>query len=324
MSEAWAAERDPRLAAPCPDGLSRRVCVARRRDWAVWTQWTNVADPALSRSRSTLHVVAACAMRAIVGVNPFVNPSGRYHADALDRADVVDAPTRENSTPRTWWTLVVRLMIPRSKVRSHPGPQHVCCQRSQRAARARGRSGVVPVRSHGRPLSARARERLACPFAVSGCVALEQAMGEFETGAGEKERHRHLRAHLLRRLALVDDDAGIAITDVILTEILQGLRSQRDVRRRGTSAGVLRKPASQRPRRLPRARRRCIRRALIDATEVEVRNSRGAKATPVVQRIGETDPTKIPRRRGIPWFVTVNPGHRKPALTSTSCKTGTP
>ena len=32
-------------------------------------------------------------------------------------------------------------------------------------------------------------------------------------------------------VALVDDDAGIAITDVILTEILQGLRSERDIRR---------------------------------------------------------------------------------------------
>ena len=32
-------------------------------------------------------------------------------------------------------------------------------------------------------------------------------------------------------VAFVDDDAGIAITDVILTEILQGLRSERDVRR---------------------------------------------------------------------------------------------
>jgi predicted nucleic acid-binding protein len=34
-----------------------------------------------------------------------------------------------------------------------------------------------------------------------------------------------------RFVALVDDDAGIAITDVILTEILQGLRSAADVRR---------------------------------------------------------------------------------------------
>jgi predicted nucleic acid-binding protein len=34
-----------------------------------------------------------------------------------------------------------------------------------------------------------------------------------------------------RFVALVDDDAGIAITDVILTEILQGLRSEADVRR---------------------------------------------------------------------------------------------
>jgi predicted nucleic acid-binding protein len=34
-----------------------------------------------------------------------------------------------------------------------------------------------------------------------------------------------------RFVALVDDDAGIAITDVILTEILQGLRSDADVRR---------------------------------------------------------------------------------------------
>jgi predicted nucleic acid-binding protein len=34
-----------------------------------------------------------------------------------------------------------------------------------------------------------------------------------------------------RFIALVDDDAGIAITDVILTEILQGLRSEADVRR---------------------------------------------------------------------------------------------
>ncbi len=34
-----------------------------------------------------------------------------------------------------------------------------------------------------------------------------------------------------RFVALVDDDAGIAITDVILTEILQGLQSEADVRR---------------------------------------------------------------------------------------------
>jgi predicted nucleic acid-binding protein len=34
-----------------------------------------------------------------------------------------------------------------------------------------------------------------------------------------------------RFVALVDDDGGIAITDVILTEILQGLRSEADVRR---------------------------------------------------------------------------------------------
>ncbi len=34
-----------------------------------------------------------------------------------------------------------------------------------------------------------------------------------------------------RFVALVDEDAGIAITDVILTEILQGLRSESDVRR---------------------------------------------------------------------------------------------
>lgn len=34
-----------------------------------------------------------------------------------------------------------------------------------------------------------------------------------------------------RFVALVDDDEGIAITDVILTEILQGLRSEADVRR---------------------------------------------------------------------------------------------
>ena len=34
-----------------------------------------------------------------------------------------------------------------------------------------------------------------------------------------------------RFVALVHDDAGIAITDVILTEILQGLRSESDVRR---------------------------------------------------------------------------------------------
>jgi predicted nucleic acid-binding protein len=32
-------------------------------------------------------------------------------------------------------------------------------------------------------------------------------------------------------VALVDADAGIAITDVILTEILQGLRTESDVRR---------------------------------------------------------------------------------------------
>lgn len=34
-----------------------------------------------------------------------------------------------------------------------------------------------------------------------------------------------------RFVALIDDDAGIAVTDVILTEILQGLRSGADVRR---------------------------------------------------------------------------------------------
>jgi predicted nucleic acid-binding protein len=34
-----------------------------------------------------------------------------------------------------------------------------------------------------------------------------------------------------RFVGLIDDDAGIAITDVILTEILQGLRSEADVRR---------------------------------------------------------------------------------------------
>jgi predicted nucleic acid-binding protein len=34
-----------------------------------------------------------------------------------------------------------------------------------------------------------------------------------------------------RFVALVDDDTGIAITDVILTEILQGLRTEADVRR---------------------------------------------------------------------------------------------
>ena len=34
-----------------------------------------------------------------------------------------------------------------------------------------------------------------------------------------------------RFVALVDHDEGIAITDVILTEILQGLRSEADVRR---------------------------------------------------------------------------------------------
>ena len=34
-----------------------------------------------------------------------------------------------------------------------------------------------------------------------------------------------------RFVELIDDDAGIAITDVILTEILQGLRSEADVRR---------------------------------------------------------------------------------------------
>ena len=34
-----------------------------------------------------------------------------------------------------------------------------------------------------------------------------------------------------RFVALVDDDAGIAITDVILTEILQGLRTEAEVRR---------------------------------------------------------------------------------------------
>jgi len=34
-----------------------------------------------------------------------------------------------------------------------------------------------------------------------------------------------------RFVALVEEDAGIALTDVILAEILQGLRSERDVRR---------------------------------------------------------------------------------------------
>jgi len=34
-----------------------------------------------------------------------------------------------------------------------------------------------------------------------------------------------------RFVELVNDDAGIAITDVILTEILQGLRSEADLRR---------------------------------------------------------------------------------------------
>ena len=34
-----------------------------------------------------------------------------------------------------------------------------------------------------------------------------------------------------RFVAMVDDDEGVAITDVILTEILQGLRSEADVRR---------------------------------------------------------------------------------------------
>lgn len=38
-------------------------------------------------------------------------------------------------------------------------------------------------------------------------------------------------SQVARFVALVDDDAGIALTDVILTEILQGLRSEADVRR---------------------------------------------------------------------------------------------
>jgi predicted nucleic acid-binding protein len=37
--------------------------------------------------------------------------------------------------------------------------------------------------------------------------------------------------HVRRLEALVEDDAGIAVTDVVLTEILQGLRTDRDVRR---------------------------------------------------------------------------------------------
>ena len=120
-------------------------------------------------------------------------------------------------------------------------------------------------------------------------------MGEFETGAGEKERHRHLRAHLLRRLALVDDDAGIAITDVILTEILQGLRSQRDVRRRGNVGWSSSKARLSTTANDFRAGgRRCIRRALISTRPKSRFATRGAKATPVVQRIGETDPRENP------------------------------
>ena len=42
---------------------------------------------------------------------------------------------------------------------------------------------------------------------------------------------RRDHAAVERFVALIDEDAGIAITDVILTEILQGLRSEADVRR---------------------------------------------------------------------------------------------
>lgn len=38
-------------------------------------------------------------------------------------------------------------------------------------------------------------------------------------------------AKVAQFVALVEDDAGIALTDVILTEILQGLRSETDVRK---------------------------------------------------------------------------------------------
>ena len=39
------------------------------------------------------------------------------------------------------------------------------------------------------------------------------------------------QAHVQQLLRLIDDDAGIAITDIILTEILQGLRDERSVER---------------------------------------------------------------------------------------------
>jgi hypothetical protein len=37
-------------------------------------------------------------VRATVGVNPFVNPSGRYDVDALDRVDVVHGRSRHSRT----------------------------------------------------------------------------------------------------------------------------------------------------------------------------------------------------------------------------------
>ncbi|PSO52751.1 MAG: hypothetical protein BRC31_04230 [Actinobacteria bacterium QS_5_72_10] len=38
-------------------------------------------------------------------------------------------------------------------------------------------------------------------------------------------------AHVAELLALVEEDAGIALTDVILTEFLQGIRRQRKAQR---------------------------------------------------------------------------------------------
>jgi predicted nucleic acid-binding protein len=37
--------------------------------------------------------------------------------------------------------------------------------------------------------------------------------------------------HVSELIALVEDDAGVALTDIILTEVLQGVRTKRDARR---------------------------------------------------------------------------------------------
>jgi predicted nucleic acid-binding protein len=42
---------------------------------------------------------------------------------------------------------------------------------------------------------------------------------------------RDNQPHVRELLRLIDDDAGIAITDIILTEILQGLRDEQSVER---------------------------------------------------------------------------------------------